>query len=98
VFLRSTADLNRRDPSFRTCFRTLTRMPHLAPLSLLIHGLLFGFWVTFGQDSEIRSRGDAGLHIESYSAQHMRSEIAQFAAVGVGPGARPCATGADPER
>ncbi len=38
----------------------------------------------FGQYSETRSRGYAGLHVRSYWAKLMRSTTAQIAAVGVG--------------
>jgi hypothetical protein len=38
----------------------------------------------FGQYSEARSRGFAGLHVRSYCAKFMRFTAAQIAAVGVG--------------
>src|SRR5713226_10739637 len=40
--------------------------------------------IAFGQYSETRSRGYAGLHVRSYWAKLMRSTTAQIAAVGVG--------------
>jgi hypothetical protein len=40
----------------------------------------------FGQYSEARSRGYAGLHVRSYRAKFMRFPAAQIAALGVGLG------------